>query len=212
MISRRRLYLTLGLLSALGGVWAAQAQAPAAPQGGQASDGQGAVMAPGVIRTETNLVLVDVVALDKKDNYVQDLTQNDFRVLEDDKEQPITTFSRGSEPGAPQAPAQRRYLVLFFDNATMSPADQIRARQAAAQFVEKSASKERLMAVVDFTGAFRVTQNFTADVETLKKAVSGIKFSSVQPNEPGQTTEVARMGAPNIATVRSDFAARSDCR
>ena len=62
--------------------------------------------APGVIRSETNLVLVDVVALDKKDNYVRDLDQKDFHVFEDDQEQTITTFSRSSDPGTPQGPAQ----------------------------------------------------------------------------------------------------------
>ncbi|MGH6629008.1 MAG: VWA domain-containing protein, partial [Burkholderiales bacterium] len=148
--------------------------------------------------------------MDKKDNYVRDLEAKEFHVFEDDKEQPVTTFSQSTEPGTPQAPAQPRYLVLFFDNATMSPGEQAQARKAAGQFVEKTASKDRLMAVVDFTGAFRVTQNFTADAATLKRAVSGIKFSSVQPNEPGQTTELASLGAPNVAQVRSDFAARSE--
>ncbi|MFB3920581.1 MAG: VWA domain-containing protein [Terriglobia bacterium] len=202
----RRIFSLLGALSMLGGIWAAHAQAP--QQGGSAA--QGAPTAPGVIRTETNLVLVDVVAMDKKDNYVRDLAQSEFKVFEDNQEQTITTFSKGTEPGAPQAPNQARYLVLFFDNATMSPSDQTRARQAAAQFVEKGASKDRQIAVIDFTGVSRITQNFTADAGALKRAVGGIKFSSVQSNELGQTTEIARMGAPNIVQVRSDFAARSE--
>jgi len=208
MASRHKLYWSLGLLSAFGWVWLARAQAPAAPPSGQPSGSQAAATASGVIRTETNLVLVDVVAFDKKDNYIRDLEAKEFHVFEDDKEQPITSFSRASEP--PQGPAQPRYLILFFDNATMSPSEQTRARQAAAQFVEKSASKDRLMAVADFTGAFRITQNFTANSDALKRAVSGIKFSAVQANEPGQTTEVAQLGAPNVVQVRSDFAARSE--
>lgn len=207
MASRKSRVLTLGLLSAFSVGGLAWAQTPAGPQ---ESASEKPAAAPGVIKTEANLVLVDVVATDKKDNYVRDLESSDFHVLEDDKEQTITSFSRSTEPGGPAGPAQPRYIVLFFDNATMSPTEQTRARQAAAQFVEKSASKERLMAVVDYTGTFRVTQNFTADNDLLKRAVGNVKFASVQPNEPGQTTEVAQMGMPSVVQVRSDFAARSE--
>ena len=185
------------------------AQAPAAPGSGPQSSNQAPVTAPGVIRAEVNLVLVDVVATDKKGNYISDLQANEFRVLEDDKEQPVTTFSRMTEAEAAQGPAQPRYIVLFFDNSTMAPTDQARARQAAGQFVEKSASRDRLMAVVDFSGAFRITQNFTANADILKRAVGGIKYASLQPNEPGQNSQLASLGAPSMLQVRSDFAARS---
>jgi len=185
------------------------AQAPATPGSGPQSSNQAPVTAPGVIRAEVNLVLVDVVATDKKGNYISDLQANEFRVSEDDKEQPVTSFSRMTEAEAAQGPVQPRYIVLFFDNSTMAPIDQVRARQAAAQFVEKSASRDRLMAVVDFSGAFRITQNFTANADILKRAVGGIKFASLQPNEPGQNTQLASLGAPSMLQMRSDFAARS---
>src|ERR1700694_1078234 len=67
-----------------------------------------------VIKTETKLVLVDTVVTDKKGNYIRDLTAKDFKVWEDNKEQPIKGFSFEADPGS-QAPSQRRYLVLFFD-------------------------------------------------------------------------------------------------
>src|ERR1700687_1476541 len=68
-----------------------------------------------VIKTETKLVLVDTVVTDKKGNYIRDLTAKDFKVWEDNKEQPIKGFSFEAD-GASQTPSQRRYLVLFFDN------------------------------------------------------------------------------------------------
>src|SRR5579872_2236568 len=88
--------------------------------------------APGTstIHAETRLVLVDTVVTDKKGNYVRDLTAKDFRVWEDNKEQPIKSFSFEADATSP-AGSQRRYLVLFFDNASMEPADQMRARDAA---------------------------------------------------------------------------------
>src|ERR1700674_5569830 len=81
-----------------------------------------------VLRTETRLVLVDTVVTDKKGNTVRDLALKDFRVWEDNKEQSIKNFSFEADPASP-ANSQKRYLVLFFDNSTMEPADQVRARQ-----------------------------------------------------------------------------------
>ena len=74
---------------------------------------------PGVvIQTETKLVLVDAVVADKKGSYVTDLTQKDFRVWEDNKEQSIKTFSFEADPASPNN-GQKHYLVLFFDTSTM---------------------------------------------------------------------------------------------
>jgi VWFA-related protein len=207
MASRRQWIVILGLTVALGWIGQQATETPAAPQARTQAEGQAPPTAPGVIRTEANLVVVDVIAQDKKQNYIKDLDASEFHVFEDDKEQPITTFSRSSEAQGTQE--HPRYLVLFFDNSTMNPTEQTRARQAAAQFVEKAASAERMMAVVDFGGMFKVAQNFTADAAALKRAVGGVKFASLQPNEPGQTTEIAQMGRPSMVQVRSDYAARS---
>jgi VWFA-related protein len=209
MSSRRPLVTYLLFLLAFGWLGQSAAQAPAAAGGGQQAAAQAQATAPGVIRAEVNVVLVDVVATDKKGNYISDLQQNEFRVFEDDKEQPISSFSRATEAEAAQGPVQPRYVVLFFDNSTMNPVDQARARQAAAQFVEKTASRDRLMAVADFSGAFRITQNFTTNADTLKRAVGGIKYAGLQPNEPGQSTQIASLGAPSALQMRTDFAARS---
>ena len=78
-----------------------------------------------VIKTETRLVLVDAVVTDKKGNSVANLAQKDFHVWEDNKEQTVKSFSY--EEMAP-ANSQKRYLILFFDNSTMAPDEQVRAR------------------------------------------------------------------------------------
>ena len=176
-----------GLLSAQ----EVQAQQPAAPGGNSAP----------TIRAETRLVLVDSIVTDKKGNYVRDLTAKDFRVWEDNKEQNIKSFSFESDDASPNNP-QQRYLVLFFDNSTMDASDQMRARQAAAKFIDDNARPNHLMAVVDFGGTVRIAQNFTADPERLKKVVADVKFSSVSPNTP---TEVASIGMPPLANAQADF-------
>ncbi len=95
--------------------WAQGQPAPPPPPAASPADQQPAV----VIRKESKLVLVDAVVTDKKGNYVRDLTQNDFKVFEDNKEQPVSAFSTGAD-AATQANGQRRYLILFFDNSTMA--------------------------------------------------------------------------------------------
>jgi VWFA-related protein len=153
-----------------------------------------------VIRTETRVVLVDTVVTDKKGNYVRNLTAKDFKVLEDNKEQTIKTFTFQSDPSAP-ANLQRRYIVLFFDNSTMDFGLQAQARQAAAKFIDANAGPNRMMAIVNFGGSIQIAQNFTDDTVRLKNVVSGAKLSAVAPNgdaAPGQ----------QLSRAASDFGAR----
>ena len=164
-----------------------------------------------VIRKESRLVLVDTVVTDKKGEYVRDLKQSDFKVYEDNKEQPISSFSTGSDP-AIQASGQKRYLILFFDNSTMQTPDQIQARNAANQFIAANANGDHLMAVVDFGGALRIVQNFTANADLLKSAVAGVKSSSVNPNAnvpDVQPVTVASTGLSSLSNAEADFGARS---
>src|SRR6266403_2073205 len=48
--------------------------------------------APQAIRATTELVLVNVVARDKKGNLVRDLKREDFTVLEDGQKQQVSSF------------------------------------------------------------------------------------------------------------------------
>ena len=165
-----------------------------------------------VIRTESRVVLVDAVVTDKKGNYVHDLAQKDFKVFEDNKEQAVTSFSFGSDTSGP-VNAQKRYMILFFDNSSMAPPDQIQARAAATKFVEKSASPDHLMAVVDFGGSLLVRQNFTANADLLTAAVSGVRNPNIQTN--GQSAAlanpviVASSGLSSISDAEGDFGART---
>src|ERR1700737_4737595 len=164
-----------------------------------------------VIRKESRLVLVDTVVTDKKGEYIRDLKQSDFKVYEDNKEQTISSFSTGSD-AAIQASGQKRYLILFFDNSTMQPPDQIQARNAANQFIAANANGDHLMAVVDFGGALRIVQNFTANAELLRSAVGGVKYSSVNPNAnvpDQQPVTIASAGLSSLSNAEADFSARS---
>src|SRR6267154_296407 len=183
---------------------------PPPPQAASPAEQQPVV----VIKKESKLVLVDSVVTDKKGNYVRDLAQNDFKVFEDNKEQPVSSFSTGAD-AATQANGQRRYLILFFDNSTMAAPDQIQARSAATKFIAANAGPDRLMAVMDFGGSLRIVQNFTSNADVLRAAVSGVKGSAVDPNAPppDAPVTVASTGLPSLGSslgnAAADFGARS---
>jgi VWFA-related protein len=158
--------------------------------------------APPVIRTETKLVLVDVVVTGKKGAYLEDLELKNFKVWEDNKEQQLKTFSSGSDPNAPGG--QKRYIVLFFDNSTMGIGEQQQARQAAAKFIESNAGPDRLIAIANFTNSLQIAQNFTGDIDRLKQVVGGIKATGMAPGP-----QTASLGVPRLSSGMGDYGARS---
>ena len=163
---------------------------------------------PTVIRTETRVVLVDSVVTDKKGNYVPDLTQKDFKVYEDNKEQPITSFTFEADPNSPLN-KQKHYLVLFFDNASVSMANQIHAREAAQKFVDSNTGPNKYIAIANFSGTLQVTQNFTNDPDRLRAVISGVKMSSVNTtdNTPSLSTGGAG-GRPASLSPAASFGIR----
>jgi VWFA-related protein len=153
------------------------------------------------IRAEKKLVLVDVVVTDKKGDYVHGLTAKDFRLWEDKDEQTIETFSAESDP-ASAASNRKHYLVLFFDNSTLSYGDQMQARQAALHFLDKNTAPNRYMAIVNFSGSLQIAQNFTSDADRLKQVVGGVKFSTVSSNSDAA-------GGAALSKAESDFGSRT---
>lgn len=153
-----------------------------------------------VIRTETKLVLVDAVVTDKKGAYITDLTKKEFKVFEDNKEQEVKTFAFEADPNAPDS-KRPRYLILFFDNSTMSAAGpgeaasyQLQARNAAMKFIDSNIGPNRLMAVANFGGSLDITQNFTDNGDRVKAAVQGVRTSAVGPT----AASAGGPGAPQI--------------
>jgi VWFA-related protein len=139
---------------------------------------------PAVIKSETKLVVVDVVVTDKKGAYVHDLTAKDFHLWDDNKEQTIQSFALESAASANTAGAasQTDYMVVAFDYAGMDAGDQIRARQAAARFIDANAGPDRRMAVANIDAGLRIAQGFTDNPGRLKDAVSGAKSTVVAVN------------------------------
>ena len=151
-----------------------------------------------ILRSTTNEVLVDVRVYDKSGKPVTDLKPADFRVTEDGVQQTISDFSLenveklaqaagGNEQAQvidfaklpPEANAEQmlqdhRLLVLFFDLSSMQPDELMRALKSSSDFVTNRMTPADLVAVVTYSSSLRVTQDFTNDRASLKKALRAI--------------------------------------
>ena len=127
---------------------------------------------PQVLRTEANLVLVDVVATDKKGNYIKDLDVKEFQVFEDNQPQTISYFSR--ETNLPL-----RIGVLI--DTSSSIRDRLRFEQeAAVDFLNTALRPGKDSAfVLAFDVQPQVVQDFTDDIEKLSKAIRSLLAGGV---------------------------------
>src|SRR5205823_12374920 len=87
----------------------------------------------GRIRVTTELVLVNVVARDKKGNLVRDLKKEDFTLLEDGKKQEISSFDfeNVDQPltaGAPEATVSETAATGNLLKGTKNSATSLKAR------------------------------------------------------------------------------------
>src|ERR1700704_2958843 len=187
-----------------------QAPAPAiAQQSGQAGANESR------IQVTSELVLVNVVAHDKKGNLVRDLKKGDFTLFEDGKKQEITTFDfenvdelttagaaeatvsgvtgagtllRSGKQAAPSLDARdRRLILLFFDFSAMEPEQIDRSVDAAKKFVSTKMQPADLMALVSLATNMRVGLDFTDDKSKLLAALTAYNSGQGQGFENGNT-------------------------
>src|SRR2546426_12316100 len=84
----------------------------------------------------------------------------------------------------------------------------IQSRRPATKFIAANAGPDRLMAVVDFGGSLRIVQNFTANADVLRAAVSGVKGCAVDPNAPPPEVPitVVSAGLPSMGSLGNEAA------
>ena len=145
------------------------------------------------------LVLTNVVVRDSKTGeLVRGLSQSDFRIFEDGKEQQISSFDfenvdmatplkeatvsglatgatgNGSKAVAVASPEElrnHRLIVMFFDLTSMQPEDLERSVDAAKDFLRTKLQPADLVALVSLGDTLKVDQDFTADKDAL---ISGV--------------------------------------
>lgn len=162
------------------------------------------------------LQLIDVTAIDSKGNYVTDLRKDEFTLLVNGKEVPISTFDvyypgqRGgiedlATSGIPDAVAPSRRIILFFDQAYSSYKGMRQARSAAIEFVRRSLSPGDQVMIMGYERGFKIYQNFTRDRDKMEQAIDKIKFLYAASNRYGNQFEME-----NYFNLRSYLQSLSD--
>jgi VWFA-related protein len=135
-------------------------------------------------RTGVSAVLVDVLVLDSEGNPVQDLTREDFEILEDGVEQEVTTFDVtdwrsyvAQQTGEPSSPAgvntyPRRFVFVL--NRQGARFEWLaRAKRALASFIVESMADGDEGMVIDVGYSTKIVQQFRAakeeTIETVRK-------------------------------------------
>ena len=152
-----------------------------------------------VITVNANIVLTNVVVRDKKTGaLVTGLKASDFTIVEDKKQQQITTFDYQNVDDAavlneksttsgkasiadlvennfaanPKELRDHRLIVIFFDLSSMQDEDIDRAVDAATNYVNKQMQPADLVAMVSMSTGLTMDQDFTSDKAALLKVLA----------------------------------------
>lgn len=120
-----------------------------------------------VFRAETDLVSFGVAVLDRRGDFLTDLTGEHFEILEDGKPQTLKYFIRGDQAEA----APELHLGLLFDTSGSMSVDIATARTAAIKFLN-ALPEARTITLVDFDSEVRLAkygqQDFPRIVERIR--------------------------------------------
>jgi VWFA-related protein len=143
------------------------------------------------LRANADLVLVDVVVNDEKQNPVHHLGPGDFTILEDGKAQTLKVFEEhtaGLPPRLPptpkfapgvftnfsQAPESGALNILLFDKLNTPLNAQSVVRDQVLKYLKETPPGTR-MAIFSLTTELKLLQGFTSDPELLRALVMGKK-------------------------------------
>lgn len=119
-----------------------------------------------VLKVETSLVTIPVSVFDNKGRFISTLTQKDFKIFEEGKEQEIGTFGTTEQPIT---------VTLILDT---SPSTELRIdeiQNAAIAFVNQLKPNDKVM-VVEFDANAHVLSQPTSDRAKLQKAIRKADF------------------------------------
>jgi VWFA-related protein len=113
------------------------------------------------VKVETNLVTVPVIASDRGDRYIPDLTQAEFAIYEDEVKQEISFFETVTAPF---------HVVLMLDTSASAQEKLGQIQQAAIAFTDQLQKADRVK-VISFDDRVHVLSDFTSDRAVLQWAI-----------------------------------------
>lgn len=124
-----------------------------------------------IIKFDTDLVSLDVVAQDAQGRPVRNLKAQDFKLYFDNVEQPLAFFQMEQRSGQPRPLA----LVFALDiSGSMTPEEMERLRVALNAFSARLAGHSTSYAVMSFGMNVKVVQKFTSEIDKLDRAFERI--------------------------------------
>lgn len=120
-----------------------------------------------VVKVDTLLISVPVIVSDKKNRYVTDLNQSDFKVYDEDIEQEIAFFGHNEEPFS---------AVLLFDTSRSMARYLQDEQNAAIAFIEKLRTQDRAALITFNDRAETILPYWTSNVSLLRDAVRKLKI------------------------------------
>jgi VWFA-related protein len=233
-----QLFVRFALLALLGATAVPQSAPPAAatqdPAPSPTAQAPQKTAQP-AFKVTTRLVVVDVVARDKKDQTVNDLEASDFSLKENGKEQKISTFnfqhpaasSEPAEAGAPLPPnvfrntpkfnSRSALNVILLDGLNSTLLEQAYVRVEMVNFLEKLPQGQPI-AIYALGKKLILLQDFTTDLTELKHVIQTFKgqsshvlanptgTSEVPVTLSGWSEQVAKDLAPALVSQINSFA------
>jgi VWFA-related protein len=180
-----------------------------------------------VLRAITRLVVIDVVATNSKGAPVADLKPEDFKVLEEGKEQQIRAFSFQHPSGngrsaaghesadlppnvfsnVPKFRTDTALSILLLDSLNTNLPNQAYARDQMIRYLGKIPDGQPI-AVYTLGRNLRMIQDFTTDSSQLRKVAKDLKVetSPLQDNPAGGTpVELAPPGAFDSGMIPAEM-------
>jgi VWFA-related protein len=174
-----------------------------------------------VVKAET--VLVPVVVRDSHGGPVGNLTKEDFKVFDRDKQQEITGFrieSRaalrdapkdaelgpvvpGAAPHSLSAPVPNRFIVFLFDDLHLEAGNLLQVQKAATKMLAEPLADTDLAAVVSLSG---MNSGLTRDRAALQEAVTKKKMQPLYRHDDHACPNIDYYQADLIVNKRNEQA------
>jgi VWFA-related protein len=122
------------------------------------------------IRVDTDLVLSDILVLDKNGQPVRGLTSSDFAIREDDREQSIAVFTNDAR----EVP---RSIILIIDYSLSQLPHIENSVEAAKILVDKLKPFDRMAIVTD---DIQLLIDYTSDKEALKSRLDALREKAMK--------------------------------
>lgn len=125
-----------------------------------------------VFRFDTDLVSVDVTAMDTEGRPIRNLKQDDFKVYSDGVEQKVSFFQLEQREGEPRPLA----IVFALDvSGSMTTEEMMKVRSALGSFSAQLATHPVIYAVTTFGMRVKTVQKFTKDPDKLDQAIERLE-------------------------------------